>query len=110
MSTLKSGNLSMSRAEVWLKRSLKFLLVFLGVLVFLSVPSIDSKERVDKGFVYKKQVIVNVVNNKEEGIGLGLNIVKDIVENYGGEIKVERSETLHGAKFVVLLPKGGNEE
>ena len=58
----------MSRAEVWLKRSLKFLLVFLGVLVFLSVPSIDYKERVDKGFVYKKQVIVNVVNNKEERI------------------------------------------
>ena len=41
---------------------------------------------------------------------LGLNIVKDIVENYGGEIKVERSETLYGAKFVVLLPKGGIEK
>lgn len=53
---------------------------------------------------------IQVETTKEEGIGLGLNIVKDIVENYGGEIKVESSETLHGAKFVVLLPKGDNEE
>lgn len=47
---------------------------------------------------------------KEEGIGLGLNIVKDIVDNYGGDIKVERSLDLFGAKFIVILPKGGNDE
>lgn len=43
---------------------------------------------------------------KENGIGLGLNIVKDIVEKYHGDISVKRSETMLGAKFIVTLPKG----
>ncbi|HAC0503324.1 TPA_asm: GHKL domain-containing protein, partial [Listeria monocytogenes] len=68
----------------------------------------DSGDGVPKG--KENDIFRPFETTKEEGIGLGLNIVKDIVENYGGEIKVERSETLHGAKFVVLLPKGGNEE
>jgi signal transduction histidine kinase len=68
----------------------------------------DSGDGVPKG--KEKDIFRPFETTKEEGIGLGLNIVKDIVENYGGEIKVERSETLHGAKFVVVLPKGGNVE
>lgn len=68
----------------------------------------DSGDGVPKG--KENDIFRPFETTKEEGIGLGLNIVKDIVENYGGEIKVERSETLHGAKFVVLLPKGGSEE
>lgn len=68
----------------------------------------DSGNGVPKG--KEKDIFRPFETTKEEGIGLGLNIVKDIVENYGGEIKVERSETLHGAKFVILLPKGDNEE
>lgn len=68
----------------------------------------DSGNGVLKG--KEKDIFRPFETTKEEGIGLGLNIVKDIVENYGGEIKVERSETLHGAKFVILLPKGDNEE
>ncbi|MCL2222462.1 MAG: ATP-binding protein [Oscillospiraceae bacterium] len=42
----------------------------------------------------------------EIGIGLGLNIVKDIVDSYGGTISVHRSEILSGAEFKVSLPKG----
>ena len=38
--------------------------------------------------------------------GADLPPLKDIVEKYHGEITVKRSETLHGAKFVVTLPKG----
>lgn len=68
----------------------------------------DSGNGVPKG--KEKDIFRPFETTKEEGIGLGLNIVNDIVENYGGEIKVERSETLHGAKFVVLLPKGDDEE
>lgn len=68
----------------------------------------DSGDGVPTG--KEKDIFRPFETTKEEGIGLGLNIVKDIVENYGGEIKVEHSETLLGAKFVVLLPKGGNEE
>ena len=68
----------------------------------------DSGNGVPKG--KEKDIFRPFETTKEEGIGLGLNIVQDIVENYGGEIKVERSETLHGAKFIVLLPKGESEE
>ena len=68
----------------------------------------DSGNGVPKG--KEKDIFRPFETTKEEGIGLGLNIVKDIVENYGGEIKVQRSEILHGAKFVVLLPREGNEE
>lgn len=43
--------------------------------------------------------------SKEDGIGLGLNIVKDIVTSYGGAIFVTESEKLGGAKFVVHFVK-----
>ncbi len=43
--------------------------------------------------------------SKEDGIGLGLNIVKDIVISYGGAIFVTESEKLGGAKFVVHFVK-----
>lgn len=68
----------------------------------------DSGDGVPKG--KEKDIFRPFETTKEEGIGLGLNIVKDIVENYNGDIKVERSDSLKGARFVVTLPKGGNEE
>lgn len=54
----------------------------------------------------EKEIFRPFETTKENGIGLGLNIVKDIVEKYHGEVSVKRSETLHGAKFIVALPKG----
>lgn len=54
----------------------------------------------------EKEIFRPFKTTKENGIGLGLNIVKDIVEKYHGEISVKRSETLLGAKFIVTLPKG----
>ena len=39
----------------------------------------------------------------DHGIGLGLAVVKQIVDSHQGEIHVEQSES-GGAKFVVLLP------
>ncbi|NMM65820.1 sensor histidine kinase [Clostridium sp. P21] len=68
----------------------------------------DSGNGVPKG--KENDIFRPFETTKEEGIGLGLNIVKDIVENYNGEIKVERSEALLGAKFIVLFPKGGSDE
>lgn len=41
---------------------------------------------------------------KEDGVGLGLTIVRDVVESYYGEIKVEDSEEFGGAKFIVSFP------
>lgn len=64
----------------------------------------DSGDGVPQG--KEKDIFRPFETSKEDGIGLGLNIVKDIVEKYQGEITVKRSENLHGAKFVVTLPKG----
>ncbi len=40
-----------------------------------------------------------------EGVGLGLAIAKDAVEQYGGQISVE-SVMGQGSTFYVTLPKG----
>ena len=67
----------------------------------------DSGTGVHKGD--EKKIFKPFKSTKEDGIGLGLNIVKDIVEKYHGEVSVKRSKTLLGAKFVVKLPKGDEQ-
>lgn len=64
----------------------------------------DSGTGVPEG--KEKEIFRPFETTKENGIGLGLNIVKDIVEKYHGDISVKRSETMLGAKFIVTLPKG----
>lgn len=64
----------------------------------------DSGAGVPEG--KEKEIFRPFKTTKENGIGLGLNIVKDIVEKYHGDISVKRSETMLGAKFIVTLPKG----
>ncbi len=64
----------------------------------------DSGAGVPEG--KEKEIFRPFETTKENGIGLGLNIVKDIVEKYHGDISVKRSETMLGAKFIVTLPKG----
>lgn len=56
---------------------------------------IDKREKIFQAFV----------TTKEDGIGLGLNIVKDIVKSYGGTIKVLDSEKLGGARFLIHFKK-----
>lgn len=51
----------------------------------------EDRERIFKAFV----------TTKEDGIGLGLNIVRDIVKSYGGEIVCLESTTLGGACFAI---------
>lgn len=39
----------------------------------------------------------------EQGHGIGLAIVRDLVDSYGGFLSIERSESLGGAKFSILF-------
>ena len=43
-------------------------------------------------------------DERVQGHGIGLAIVQDITRGYGGELRVERSEELCGARFEVRLP------
>jgi signal transduction histidine kinase len=43
-------------------------------------------------------------DKEDESTGLGLSLVKEIVEQHGGEVSVE-SETGHGSKFSFTLPR-----
>ncbi|RLG25207.1 hypothetical protein DRN77_00640 [Methanosarcinales archaeon] len=60
-----------------------------------------------------KKIIFNRMERAGEsaqGSGLGLTIVKYIVESYGGSISVEdrvKGDRTQGSNFIVLLPKGG---
>lgn len=51
----------------------------------------EDREKIFKAFV----------STKEDGIGLGLNIVRDIVKSYGGEIVCTNSLILGGACFAI---------
>ncbi|MEX2683981.1 MAG: PAS domain S-box protein [Candidatus Sigynarchaeota archaeon] len=50
-----------------------------------------------------KLIFEPLFSTKKTGIGLGLSLVKDIVENHGGKISVE-SEVNHGTCFEIMLP------
>lgn len=46
---------------------------------------------------------LNTTKDKD-GVGLGLTIVRDVVEDYGGVIIMEDSVCLGGAKFTIVFP------
>jgi signal transduction histidine kinase len=47
------------------------------------------------------------VEDQVHGTGLGLNLVKKIVEAHGGTIRV-KSEPMKGAEFIVRIPEAAN--
>lgn len=61
---------------------------------------------IDKEYFNKIFIIFQRLHNREEygGTGMGLTIVKKIIENAGGKIRVE-SEPGSGSNFIITLPK-----
>lgn len=47
------------------------------------------------------------ITTKEEGTGLGLPIIKEVLKNYNGTISVVDSELGDGASFLIFIPVGG---
>ncbi|MBN1803574.1 MAG: PAS domain-containing sensor histidine kinase [Candidatus Lokiarchaeota archaeon] len=58
----------------------------------------------------QKKIIFSKVNNKENtsGMGIGLSLVKKIVDNYGGKIWVEdriKGNRSQGCNFILMIPE-----
>lgn len=71
---------------------------------------------IDRGPGIKDHRKVSVFNRLERGdsdihgSGLGLTLVKQIVESYGGRVWIEdriKGDPAQGCDFVIILPKGG---
>jgi two-component system, NtrC family, sensor histidine kinase HydH len=68
---------------------------------FVAVAIEDSGKGVDEAT--RRRLFEPLVTNKQKGIGLGLALVKRIVERHEGSISYEPRG--NGARFVVRLPK-----
>ena len=65
----------------------------------IGIPAAELDHVFDKYFRVRSEK-----NNKFEGVGLGLAITKNIIEQHGGTIRVESQEAV-GSKFYFSLPK-----
>lgn len=61
----------------------------------------SERERIFEPFYRGK-----TMKNRRAGYGLGLSISKKAVDAHGGELRVDRSPELGGARFVLRLPRG----
>jgi signal transduction histidine kinase len=69
---------------------------------------LEERQRVRVFQIYHRAPQQEVAGEYQEGHGIGLAVVKRIVERYGGEIGV-RSEPGVGSEFWVALPRGEGE-
>lgn len=63
----------------------------------------DSGKGVDEGL--QSRIFEPFVTTRENGTGLGLSVVKSIVEQVGGGVSCARSARLGGAEFLLSMPQ-----
>jgi sigma-B regulation protein RsbU (phosphoserine phosphatase) len=58
---------------------------------------------------YKTYVLelLKKINPMTEGLGLGLSLIKKIVDNHSGSLQVDSTEG-QGSEFIIVLPKGND--
>lgn len=61
----------------------------------------------DREFIFEE--FYRGKNVETRGVGLGLSVVKKIVEAHQGKISVESKVEGKGSKFEIILPKGGSK-
>ncbi|MGQ4875196.1 MAG: sensor histidine kinase [Promethearchaeia archaeon] len=91
----------------------------INIEIYVSIISKDGKNYVkvefnDNGIGIRDDLKKYIFNRSEilpsakKGLGIGLSLVKKIIEGYGGEIWVEnriKNDYTKGSKFIILLPK-----
>ncbi len=87
-----------------------------GGEIFIQAAQVDSKVVIvirDTGPGIPEEVLPRIFEpgftTKPAGTGIGLSVVRSVVERYGGEVKVQ-SEPGKGTAFKLILPAGRREE
>ena len=63
-------------------------------------------EPADRERIFERFVRLDASRQRQRGgAGIGLSLVRAIVERHGGEVSVSEAPELHGARFVVDLPR-----
>ena len=77
-------------------------MAFFGTFTVMSF-SHDEKTKMQKNKIENIFKMFKRVHQHVEGTGVGLFIVKRVIENYGGSITV-KSELNQGSNFIITLP------
>ncbi len=63
--------------------------------------------KVTRDLTERKQAEENARRLLQEGLGIGLTLVKRLVEMHGGSVEARRAGSGKGSEFTIRLPLGG---